>query len=1275
MESIKDMKDHGTGPSQEQEGDRIIQDTDNTEEPQKTKAVKAIQDNSQDKTENFISSSASFEGSDSTEQSRKQEDNEYAIGIEASQKLLDEKLAGKNAGSLPEDSNNMISNEKESYIMGSECFREAMDAISRHQGKDASCTGDETDAEKEVGRDAFEREYLSVARRPIPHHDNCSSDECDTSCAGHSAGDIAKVSLKTADDEERQVSLPGAFPIDGIDEIGRRESTGSSWERGREVDSQPGAFSIHSRASGERPAWSLGRENEYESGEFNMAARSGEFSIAASMAVSSYSRNANDDIEQIVLEAEAVDESERIYATAKADPWWRRNQAWLAAAAVLIIIGTVLAVVVASRDLSEPDAPTPSPTSLQEGIQQSIRDLVLSQYPQTNFSDHTSAQSQAVQWVADVEEQDQDWYTDERVLRQYSLVKFFLSTSKGAKDNPSWHRSEGWMESNNECKWYGIKCDDSGYILSLELSDNNLDGEIQPELSVISKRLSTIDFSHNNLIGPIPEEIGNLSALKYLSLSSNALTGSISSSIGDLSSLVTVNLSSNRLTSVLPNDIGSLSMLESVDLGNNKLIGSIPSEIGTLDSIREINFQNNRLTYELPSEIGNLGSLEELNLQNNDLLGRLPSEMGLLTTLRDLDLSKNHFFYQIPVELYRNGALASLESLDLSKNLLTGMLYDGVKRIYDFGGSWQKLRTLRLHGNYLGKELPPNSAELYSIPALEVLDLSSNYITGTVPGGMMKLSSMTSLNLAGNQLQGKFPNFLMELSGLNMLGLSENRFEGTLSFNVGKLSTLDFLDLSRSGLSGTLPSELGSLSLLTNLLLSNNSGIQGNIPTEIGRLTLLESLDFSSNEMMSGILPTEFGELVNLEYLDLSRNRFSGSIPNEYGTLTLLRSLRMRTNLLNSTLPEVFANFTQLKHLSLAENKLSGSFSTSIAELRVLTFLDLGGNLLTGSVPSELGLLNSLTTLKLWSNSLTSSIPSEIGNLQDLESLSLTGNSLTGTVPAEFENLTSLIGMSLFVTGLSGSIPSSLCDNVPTPVIRVDCEKVSCSCLSCGCAGDQDIQTEMPTAEPCVQEFAPTILPTRFMLENHATCGTFETISESGSVLDFSDKGVTQIDLPFDFNWGGTMNFSHVEVDQLGTIKMGSVVKEKCYRAITPALFISRLGPPQAITGSLFFLTSESSSIISWEDMRPNDGSNDPYFVNFQIVLYASGEFELRWGEGAYADAYQMLSGAQDTCSEGLRIGATGDPFQFGFIGDGKWPTDQCRLFMPNGEGFYEEMK
>uniref|UniRef100_A0ACD5VM00 Uncharacterized protein n=1 Tax=Avena sativa TaxID=4498 RepID=A0ACD5VM00_AVESA len=86
-----------------------------------------------------------------------------------------------------------------------------------------------------------------------------------------------------------------------------------------------------------------------------------------------------------------------------------------------------------------------------------------------------------------------------------------------------------------------------------------------------------LDFSCNNLVGDIPEEIATLIALKSLNLSWNTFTGKI------------------------PEKIGALVQVESLDLSHNELSGEIPTSLSALTSLSRLNMSYNNLTGVVPS--------------------------------------------------------------------------------------------------------------------------------------------------------------------------------------------------------------------------------------------------------------------------------------------------------------------------------------------------------------------------------------------------------------------------------------------------------------------------------------------------------------------------------------------------------------------------------------------------------------------------------------------------------------------------------------------------
>ena len=162
-----------------------------------------------------------------------------------------------------------------------------------------------------------------------------------------------------------------------------------------------------------------------------------------------------------------------------------------------------------------------------------------------------------------------------------------------ATDGPNWANNTNWLTNQPIGQWHGVDVDDSGGVVRLYLG-------------------------FNELTGPIPGELGNLSNLESLNLSNNRLTG-IPGELGNLSNLESLNLSDNRLTGI-PGELGSLSNLESLYLSSNELTG-IPGELGNLPNLETLYLGFNELAGPIPAELGNLSNLESLNLSDNRLTG------------------------------------------------------------------------------------------------------------------------------------------------------------------------------------------------------------------------------------------------------------------------------------------------------------------------------------------------------------------------------------------------------------------------------------------------------------------------------------------------------------------------------------------------------------------------------------------------------------------------------------------------------------------------------
>lgn len=95
--------------------------------------------------------------------------------------------------------------------------------------------------------------------------------------------------------------------------------------------------------------------------------------------------------------------------------------------------------------------------------------------------------------------------------------------------------------------------------------------------------------------------------------------------------MINIDLSSNSLTGQIPEEIGQLIALRNLNLSWNHLSGSIPSSIGELQALESFDLSHNELSGEIPTSLSALTSLVRLNLSYNDLTGKIPSGNQLRT--------------------------------------------------------------------------------------------------------------------------------------------------------------------------------------------------------------------------------------------------------------------------------------------------------------------------------------------------------------------------------------------------------------------------------------------------------------------------------------------------------------------------------------------------------------------------------------------------------------------------------------------------------------------
>ncbi|XP_020585466.1 probable LRR receptor-like serine/threonine-protein kinase At4g20940 [Phalaenopsis equestris] len=317
---------------------------------------------------------------------------------------------------------------------------------------------------------------------------------------------------------------------------------------------------------------------------------------------------------------------------------------------------------------------------------------------------------------------------------------------------------------------------------SLEVFDssfNRLSGQV-PSFNFIAS-LKILHLGSNQFSGPFPEALfkGFSMVLAELDLSCNELTGPLQSITS--TTLKKLNLSSNSLSGSLPNKIGSCAIL---DLSNNLFSGDISAIKGWGNLVESIDLSSNKLGGTLLNETSQFLRLKSLRLSNNLLEGEFPPVIVTYPDIIFIDLSLNKLNGILPPSLFSS---IRLMNLNLSFNRFTGPIFP------------EKLHTESLV-SYDSASLPSLNSSLVS------LDLSNNFLSGSLPHEMVFMTYLQLLNLSKNDFSGQIPKAMGMIQSLLDLDLSHNHFEGNLPDNLP--SSLLRFDVSYNNLSGNVPNNL-----------------------------------------------------------------------------------------------------------------------------------------------------------------------------------------------------------------------------------------------------------------------------------------------------------------------------------------------------------------------------------------------------------------------------------------------------------------------------------
>ncbi len=207
-----------------------------------------------------------------------------------------------------------------------------------------------------------------------------------------------------------------------------------------------------------------------------------------------------------------------------------------------------------------------------------------------------------------------------------------------------------------DCSCAGVNCLVSEDSLALVSLYNETDGANWTNAWDLTQPMDTwfgvtlyeggcvegIDLNNQNLNGFIPDAFFELPATQFVIITNNpALTGSIPSSIG-CPSLTRLDLSNNQLSGPIPNEIGGATALRFLNLSNNNINGPIPPDIGDLCDAEAINLCCNQMEGLVPGELAMMSNVDTLILNDNMLEGLFPTEYIVFCSIDSTDFTGNN---------------------------------------------------------------------------------------------------------------------------------------------------------------------------------------------------------------------------------------------------------------------------------------------------------------------------------------------------------------------------------------------------------------------------------------------------------------------------------------------------------------------------------------------------------------------------------------------------------------------------------------------------------
>ncbi|KAL2642427.1 hypothetical protein R1flu_010014 [Riccia fluitans] len=271
------------------------------------------------------------------------------------------------------------------------------------------------------------------------------------------------------------------------------------------------------------------------------------------------------------------------------------------------------------------------------------------------------------------------------------------------------------------------------------LNGRNLRGGI-PDAMLNLRNVSVIDFSGNNLTGPIPD-------------------------LSNMTSLTKVNFDFNTLSGSFPNMSGLHDITE-ITLKKNNIRGTVPASLFQHRSLKTLLMSENVLLSGQLPKMDQLTNLTRLELESCALNGTIPASIGSATKLNILYFGLESAFGASTRPQFVNGPSVVVSVLstpaadsDAGNNTLTGPLptFENARQLY----------KVQLHSNDMNGTIPRGIFQQNNLQYFRVDHNPS--LSGQLPAQGSRLTKLIDFYVSDCNLTGPVPDYVEKWAQVNVM--------------------------------------------------------------------------------------------------------------------------------------------------------------------------------------------------------------------------------------------------------------------------------------------------------------------------------------------------------------------------------------------------------------------------------------------------------------------------------------------------------------------------